>query len=66
MEQSPSWEANSSSASRKIPRILWIPNVHYHVYKSPSPLPILNQTNLFHAPILFLEDPFHYYPSIDA
>jgi hypothetical protein len=29
MEQSPSWEANSSSASQQIARILWHPKVHY-------------------------------------
>ena len=32
MKQSPSWEANRSSASQEIPNILWNPNVHYHIH----------------------------------
>jgi hypothetical protein len=34
MEQSPSWEANSLSASQEILCILWIPQVHYCVHNS--------------------------------
>jgi hypothetical protein len=45
MEQRPSWEANSFSASQEIPRILGHPEVYYRIHKSPPPVPIPSQLN---------------------
>jgi hypothetical protein len=45
MEQIPSWEDNSSSASKKIPHILWNLKVHYCVKNSLPFVPIPKQKN---------------------
>jgi hypothetical protein len=48
-EQSPSWEANSHSASQEILRLFYTPKIHYRVRKGPPLVLILSQIHPIHT-----------------
>jgi hypothetical protein len=52
-QQSPPWEANSSSATQQIPRILWKPKARYLAHNMLPLFSILSQINAGHAPPYF-------------
>jgi hypothetical protein len=54
MDQNPPWEADSSSASQEIFRILRKPYVHNRIHNSQSSVPTLKQVNPLQIPILLL------------
>jgi hypothetical protein len=47
MEQVPTWKANRFLATQEITHILWDPKVHYHLNKSPQPIPVRSQNKPF-------------------
>jgi len=49
VQKNPSSEANSLSASQKIPRLFWNRKFHYRAHNSPPLLLILSQMNLVHT-----------------
>ena len=60
MAQNPSWEANSSSASQEISRILWNSKAHYRVHKSPPFGPKLSHINaVLNLPSSFFTIPYN-------
>ena len=64
IQQSPSWEAASSSASQEIPRILWNPMVNYRKSQVPATCPYSTPDQSSpHVPFPLFEDPFLILPS---
>ena len=58
MGQSPSEEANTSSATQEIPRILLNSKVHYRTQQEPAICPSCEPDQFSPSPIPHLEDTF--------
>jgi hypothetical protein len=66
-KENPSWEANTSSASQEILRILWNSNVHYYIHNPPPPSPLPSQINPVQAsPTNFFSIHFHIIPTFTS
>jgi hypothetical protein len=64
-KQRSSSSANTSLASQEITRVVWDPNVHYRVHKTPSLIPVLSHTQpVLIIPASLLSDKLLYYPNI--
>ena len=50
MEENPSWEANSSSATQWILHTLGGPKVHYRIHTRPPTVTVVSQINPIHVP----------------
>jgi len=53
MQQSTSWEADSSSANNKIPHTSWNPHIHIRAHNNTPPVSFLTQTNTLYVPTTF-------------
>jgi len=49
MEQNPSSEPNSHSASQEIPLLLWNPKVPCYVHRGPPVIPVVSHVNPVHT-----------------
>jgi hypothetical protein len=64
-KQRSSSSANTSLGSQEITRVVWNPNVHYRVHKTPSIIPVFSHTPpVLIIPASLLSDKLSYYPNI--